>query len=77
MDLKILQTPADGHCLMHAIINSWQSQSSHRPVPSIHALKCDIFTESIIGCDKYLPFLNGINKFAYVRLVKNYILHKH
>ena len=77
MDLSILQTPADGHCLMHAIIKSWQFQLTHLPAPTIHALKCEIFNESITGCEKYLPFLDGTSKSAYITLVKNYILHKH
>lgn len=72
----ILPTPSDGHCFLHAVIGSWQQQFPNIPSPTLESIKCDIFSESMTKRDNYLAFITDYSNLGFVKLVKNYILHK-
>ena len=46
LSFVIINTPGDGHCVLHATRSSWERQLS-QPAPSLHAILCAIFEESI------------------------------
>ena len=71
----ILQTPSDGHCLLHAIIGSWGCQVTNLKPPSLESIKCQIFAESINNAQNYIAFLSHSSKLTYTKQLKDYILH--
>ena len=73
----IIQTPSDGHCLLHSIIGSWGYQVTDHNVPSIDDIKCKIFTESTNYVDKYSAFIPDLSREGYFKQLRDYILHKH
>ena len=74
---SLIQTPGDGHCLIHAIISSWKFQIDDISPPTIHSILCSIFVEAITNYSKYSCFLPYLNKSQYINLLRRYILQKH
>ena len=72
----LLQTPGDGHCLLHSIIGSWSNQITNPKPPTLETIKCHVYIESINNLTKYLAFFPQISKFAYIKQLKDYIIHK-
>ena len=57
--LKLLRSAGDGHCLLHSIVSSWNSQlAAHKPI-SIDSVKADVFIETLNNADLYDPFIGG------------------
>ena len=73
----VLRTIGDGHCLLHAVILSWQHQRPELSPPSLYNLKCDIFVESLKRFDDYICYLSDVNSGEqYIRFLSDYILKK-
>ena len=73
---KHILTPGDGHCLIHAIVESWENQLTAKPAPSYEDMIAWIFIETLNNRDKYLVFLNGGNKQKLSVELKEYLLNK-
>ena len=72
----LLQTPSDGHCLLHAILGSWAHQVFNHHPPSLHDIKCSIFTETTTHMEKYLAFIPHISKRVLTKQLNDYIIHR-
>lgn len=70
------KTPGDGHCLLHALRLSWADQITSPTPPSLHHLKCAIFTEAIENEHYRLYLPDYVHKVDYVKDVSGYILQK-
>ena len=73
---NVVQTRGDGHCLLYSIIGSWKNQIINIKPPSLHAIKCQIYTESINNADKYLAFLPQTTKSIFIKQLSDYITYK-
>ena len=74
-NFNLLSTPGDGHCLLHAVIKSWQAQVLDLPPPTLHSLICDIFTHSISNT-KFYEFTPQLKWLDYIKQVSDYVLRK-
>ena len=74
---KIIPTVGDGHCLLHAIVNSWKLQITSSKAPTVHDLLCSIFSEAISNSDKYRLFLPNTTQFDYIKSIQRYLILKH
>ena len=70
---KIIPSPGDGHCLIHAFILSWSVQLITRSCPSFENVRSSIFLEAVSHRDLYLPFTCG-DIAGFTKTMKNYIL---
>ena len=72
--LRTVPTPADGHCLLHAIRRSWEVQVSI-PVPSMEMLLADVHREALVNNGRYKDFFCG--PFAtYKQEMYSFLFHK-
>jgi len=81
INFEILRTATDGHCLLHAIGQSWKEQLSHAHAPSYSQLKDLLLREETNNSIRYLPFLNHDNERTDGRLaikhgIHNYVFNK-
>ena len=75
-DLAVVNTPSDGHCLLHAVNLSWQNQVEQSPPPCLHSLKCLVFEESLKNRDLYLSFIPSSHSISdYTRQLRDYIIN--
>ena len=73
---NIVSTRGDGHCLLYAIVGSWQHQIDHTNKLCLESIKCQLFNESVANSTKYLAFLPNTTRASYTKQLKNYIVHK-
>ena len=73
---NVISTRGDGHCLLYAIIGSWQHQIDHTNKLCLESIKCQLFNESITNSNKYLTFLPNTTQANYTKQLRNYITHK-
>ena len=73
-----IKTIGDGHCLLHSIHGSWIKQIPMLPPPSLHTLKCMIFTEVSDNVGVYTSFSEAPNNTNYgmIHSMRQYILNK-
>ena len=71
-----IKTRGDGHCLLYSVILSIHSQHPHTPPPSIHGLKCIIFTEAITNPELYLPYIPETSKYLFAKQLNLYLIKK-
>ena len=57
--LKLLRSPGDGHCLLHSMVSSWNSQLPSYKAISMDSIKADVFVETIKNADAYDPYMGS------------------
>lgn len=70
-------TPADGHCLLHAIRYSWHHQINGTPVPSHEDVLSSTFIEVVNNVERYLPFITDSDKHKLSLELGKYLLSRH
>ena len=73
--LRILPSPMDGHCLLHSVCSSWQSQLSQFKTIDLESIKSDIFIETVTNGENYLPVM--CNSFSLLKGLRSYLLDRH
>lgn len=71
---KIIRTPGDGFCLIHAFLLSWSVQLISRTCPSFYDVTSGIFMEAVANREAYLPFLFG-DTSGFTKALKMYIIN--
>ena len=74
--LVSIKTKGDGHCLLYSVILSIHSQHPHTHPPSLHDLKCKIFTEATTNFQLYLPYIPDTSKYLFARQLNLYLIKK-
>ena len=65
--LTIVPSPGDGHCLLHSVVSSYESQLPHLPLLTIEDLKARIFIETVNHLNEYTSFLVApLNEPSYM-----------
>ena len=59
--VKILQTPGDGHCFIHAVLASWRHQQPTLKQLDHHKVGCSLFLEILHHAERYNSFREGSN----------------
>lgn len=74
----ILSTPADGHCLLHAVLLSWTEQfnlSSVTHRPSLEELRRKIYTE-VYSKRSFYAAVNGLSIPVVIEQLHKYLDNK-
>ena len=73
------KSPGDGHCLLHSLVTSWNSQlvpyHGYNPV-NLETLKSMIFLETINNAYSCLPFVEDLRRVNLISGLKLYLLEK-
>ncbi len=70
----IKKSPPDGHCLMHSIVSSFNSQLPHLKSPTLTSLKADLRNHIHQHFTEY--FIYGFNEHRIKLQLKKYIVDK-
>ena len=73
---KISKCPADGHCFIHAVVMSYNSQENHSHTIDNENLLEQIKAESISNFDQYVGNYENKSVDGFVIDMNNYIYHK-
>ena len=73
--LAISQSPGDGHCLLHAVTDSWHPQTN-QPRLNLEQVKQHLLSQTLTETDKYLPFLPSPSREALIYGVRTYLKYK-
>ena len=74
--LELRISPDDGHCLLHSIITSWNTQLRLRTLINQHKIKCSFFVEAVKNYEIYLAFLVDSNACVYFAGLRRYLVNK-
>ena len=79
VNVTIEHSPADGHCLLHSVVSSWQYQMANRPfVPiTLEELKAKIFIETVNNADQYIPFYLSSDEQSIFKGLDRYLIDRH
>jgi len=66
----------DGHCLIHYLRSSWNSQLSHLPAINVEHIKAKIFIETVENPKEYVPFLNPGSNLELFSGLRQFLLYK-
>ena len=72
---RLCITPADGHCLIYAIVLSWKHQLPGN-CPSYEDIRSSIYIETIKNCDKYRHFITDNQQLTLIKELQQYLLNK-
>ena len=57
-NLRIHQSPGDGHCLLHSMLSSWSSQHSSDDINyDLNSLKAALYVETYTCSAHYVPYM--------------------
>ena len=73
--LRLLPSPMDGHCLLHSVCSSWQSQLSHFRTIDLESIKSNIFIESLANSENHTSFLSS--HLSLSRGLRSYLIDRH
>ena len=73
--LAISQSPGDGHCLLHAVTDSWHPQTN-QPRLNLEQVKQHLLSQTLTETDKYLPFFPSPSREALIYGVRTYLKYK-
>ena len=71
--LRIIESPRDGHCLIHSICSSWLNQLSHFKPVDIDCVKSKIFIETVSNVNHYTL---AVGPSILLEQQKSYLLHR-
>ena len=74
--LRLLPSPMDGHCLLHIVCCSWQSQLSHFRTIDLESIKSNIFIETVANAENYTSFLSSHLSLSRGGL-RSYLIDQH
>lgn len=74
-EFGIVQSPGDGHCLLHSVVSSWKQQFSCLPPIDLECIRALIFIEAISRSARYTPFLE--NSGSFITGLRKYLICKH
>ena len=72
---RLLPSPMDGHCLLHSVCSSWQSQLSYFRTIGSESIKSNIFIETLAKSENYPPFLSC--HLSLSRGLRSYLIDRH
>ena len=70
---KLIPTPGDGHCFIHAFLLSWAVQIILKKCPSFEDVRSSIFLECVSNRNLYTPFTCG-DISTFTKATKRYLL---
>ena len=73
-NLTLIQSPGDGHCLLHSTISSLHLQLGQNL--TLEALKAQIYTESINNMNEYINFIKDSSRSLFSTYLRQYLLYK-
>ena len=75
-NMRIIRSPGDGHCLIHSIVASWNSQFPELCPVDNEGLMSSMFVDAVNNCDGYMMFLQPPTKQHFSRGLRTYLLKK-
>ena len=72
---EIRVSPADGHCLIHSVVSSVNSQIGNEVYFEMSDILEAIQTETITHMDEYVEFLEADSKDMVWDYMENYVHH--
>ena len=75
-DYKIIDSPGDGHCLLHSFVKSFNSQHANLGSTCVKHLMTSIEAEVELNCDVYVRYIRGNSKYNLINEMRQYVYDK-